>query len=123
MESFENKNGDFLITDNSIVPQVKTVTVTAALPKGTVLAKKGTSYVPLGTTVTDENEVTAVLPPNCILAENSILFGAETSVNAAAYSAGKFNSQKLTALEDYTITDDDITELRRLGIFIENTVI
>ena len=112
-------NFDNLIFD--IEPAVKQKPVTVAsgqgkLTRGSALGLNSTGKcVILGT-----EETEAVCPANCILAEDVDTTSGD--VQAMAFIAGHFNKQALTLKADYTMTDEDMENFRKGGIFLSDSI-
>ena len=77
------------------------------LPRGTILAKNGDGKLEVLGKNTDSKAYGILTDP----VENS---DEETPVTV--YISGKFNSNKVSAAEGYTITEDDKDTLRAYGI-------
>lgn len=115
MTELSKKIGDMefdgLVTDltppvqirGGTIAKVETVTI---YKRGTIFGKKedGTLSIYDGTTT-----------PDCILCDEAVV-GADADVNAAVYTAGCFDSGKVTVAEGYTLTVADIDNLRTRGI-------
>lgn len=106
---------DGLITDITPKTQVRGKTIRkmneeTVLKRGTVLGVSATDnkLVVLGT---DGEEATA----DCILCDD-ITVGTADDVVATVYTAGCFNTNKITVAEGYTMTDEDFNNLRKYGI-------
>lgn len=112
---------DGLITDVTPAPIVRGGTIrkldtAATLKRGTVLAKSsGTAgdgkLVILGTSA-ESNET---LTPDCILCDD-VDVGTAEDVTVPVYFAGCFDPNKVIVDESYTVTEDDIDNLRERGI-------
>jgi hypothetical protein len=110
-------NYDGLITDLNPPVQVrggtiaKTAEITTYL-RGAIFAKSVTDnklYV-LGS---DSGGATFL--PDCILCDDTEI-GTADDVNAAVYTAGCFDPEKVSVAEGYTITEADKDELRKRNI-------
>ncbi|MBR2131404.1 MAG: head decoration protein [Oscillospiraceae bacterium] len=115
MTELSKKIGDMefdgLVTDLTPPVQVRggtiaKVTAVTIYKRGTIFGKKedGTLSIYDGTTT-----------PDCILCDE-VVVGTDADVNVAVYSAGCFDSGKVTVAEGYTITHADIDNLRTRGI-------
>ena len=109
---------DGLVTDTTPKVEVRGKTIRklsaeTKLKRGTVLAKSSVDnkLVVLGTTAATSETLT----PDCILCDD-IVVGTTEDVIATVYTAGCFNTQKITAASSYTITDADYDTLRKYGI-------
>lgn len=128
MENLSNKLGemtfDGLIADLTPKPQVgggviRKLSAKATLKRGTILAKSsGTTgdgkLVVLGSTAAT-NEV---LTPDCVLCDD-INVGTTDDEKVAVYTAGCFNSGKVTVASGYTISAGDLDNLRMRGIVLK----
>ena len=105
-------NYDGLITDLNPPVQVHGGTIAklsakATYMRGTILAKDGDGkLVILGT---------ADSVPDCILCDDTEI-GTTADVNAAVYTAGCFDPDKVTVKDAYDITEEDRDELRKRNI-------
>lgn len=104
-------NYDGLITDLNPPVQVRGGTMAGlaaaeTYPRGTILAKS------------DDNKLYILAAgagtPDCILCDDTEID--EDDVNAAVYTAGCFNPEKVTVADGYTITEADKDELRKRNI-------
>lgn len=112
---------DNLITD--LTPKVETrgktirkVTETVVLKRGTVLAMSSGEagdgkLVILGATAAEKE----ILTPDCILCDDTEVDGT-ADVEAVVYTAGCFNTGRVTVKEDYEMTEEDFDALRKYGI-------
>ena len=121
------QNYDGLITDVNPAVFVAGATIRkgaaeASYVRGTIFAKsnKDSKLVILGSTPAEaeSNADPEVLTPYCILCED-ITVGTDADENAAVFTAGCFDPEKLVAKEDYTITEADKDALRNGGIFLK----
>ena len=109
-------NYDGLITDLNPPVQVRGGTLSklstaATYARGTILAKSDADnklYI-LGSTGS------GTLTPDCILCDDTDI-GTVNDLNAAVYTAGCFDPDKVTVAENYTITEADKDELRMRNI-------
>ena len=106
---------DGLIADVTPKVQVRGKTIRklsaeTVLKRGTVLGVSATDkkLVVLGT---DGETATA----DCILCDD-ITVGKDEDVIATVYTAGCFNTNKITVAEGYTMTDEDYNNLRKYDI-------
>lgn len=125
MTELSKKIGDMdfdgLIADINPAPQVnggviRKLEEKATLKRGTILAKSsGTAgdgkLVVLGTTAA-ENET---LTPDCILCDD-IEVGTSADEKVAVYTAGCFNTNKITVADGHTMTEEEKDKLRERGI-------
>lgn len=86
------------------------------LKRGTILAKSSDTagdgkLVALGTAAASNETLT----PDCILCDD-IEVGTENDEPVAVYTAGCFDPEKVTAADEYTITESDKDALRMRGI-------
>ncbi len=112
---------DGLVSDITPKTEVRAGTIRklsekATLKRGTILAiSSGTAgdgkLVVLGTTAAS-NET---LAPHSILTDD-IEVGTDADVSTTVYTAGCFNSDKVTVADNYTITAADLDTLRKYGI-------
>lgn len=112
---------DNLIAD--LTPKVETrgkiirkVTEATVLKRGTILSKSAGEngdgkLVILGT----EAEEGETLNPDCILCDDTETDGT-ADVEAVVYTAGCFNTGRVTVKEDYKMTEEDFDALRKYGI-------
>lgn len=87
--------------------------------RGTVLGKsdKDSKLVIFGT----EAEEGENIAPYCVLSDN-VEVSAESDTTAVAYRCGNFNRAALIVAENYTMTDKDEDELRKLDIILTDTM-
>lgn len=90
------------------------------LKRGTILAKSsGTAgdgkLVALGTTAATNETLT----PDCVLCDD-IEVGTTADETVAVYTAGCFNTGKVTVKDGYTITDADRDNLRMRDIILKS---
>jgi hypothetical protein len=111
-------NYDGLISDINPPVEVRgriisKVTAAAMLPRGTVLAvsKNDGRVYPLGSSAPTGDTLTA----DCVLCDD-VTIGMTADVKASVYTAGCFNTNKITVNDDYTITRTDFDELRKRNI-------
>ena len=114
-------NYDGLITDITPKTEVRGKTIRklsakSTLKRGTILAmSSGTAgdgkLVILGTTAATNETLT----PDCILCDD-IEVGTTDDVIACVYTAGCFDSNKVTVKSGYTITAADFDALRKYNI-------
>lgn len=111
-------NYDGLITD--ITPKtevrgktIRKLTEKAVLVRGTILAKSSEDdkLVVLGESANGGETLT----PDCILCDD-VEVGTDADVNAAVYTAGCFDPNKVTVKAEYTIKAEDYDALRKYGI-------
>lgn len=112
---------DGLLTDIKPAPEVRGGTIrklsaAATLKRGTILAKSsGTGgdgkLVALGTTAVSNEALT----PDCVLCDD-VEIGTAADENAAVYTAGCFDPDKVSVAYGYSITDGDKDNLRMRGI-------
>ena len=83
------------------------------LKRGTILAKssKDNTLVVLGTAATDGETLT----PDCILCDDTVV-GTDADVSVSVYTAGCFNTNKITVADGYTMTEEDYDNLRKYNI-------
>lgn len=129
MATFSRKLGemnyDGLITDLTPKTEVRGKTIrkleaAGTLVRGTVLAmSSGTAgdgkLVVLGSTAASNETLT----PDCILCDD-IDVGTDIDVNAAVYTAGCFDPDKVTVKESYKLTDADYDTLRKYSIVFKS---
>lgn len=113
-------NYDGLITD--IIPAVQTrggviAKLTASeddtveptvYKRGTLLGRNAAGKLVVYDGETDN-------PPDCILCDDVTVDDKE-DVTVTVYTAGCFNTNKVTVADSYTLTGKDFTELRKLNI-------
>lgn len=128
MKNLNSKLGemtfDGLIADLTPKAQVgggviRKLSAEATLKRGTILAKSsGTAgdgkLVVLGTTAATNETFT----PDCVLCDD-IKVGTIEDEKVAVYTAGCFNSGKVTVTSGYTITADDLDNLRMRDIVLK----
>ena len=112
---------DGLLTDIKPAPEVRGGTIrklsaAATLKRGTILAKSsGTGgdgkLVALGTTAVSNETLT----PDCILCDD-VEIGTAADENAAVYTAGCFDPDKVIVASGHSITESDKDNLRMRGI-------
>lgn len=109
---------DGLVADTTPKVEVRGKTIRklsaeTELKRGTVLAKSSVDnkLVVLGTAAATSETLT----PDCILCDD-IVVGTTEDVIATVYTAGCFNTKKITVASSYTITDADYDALRKYGI-------
>lgn len=112
---------DNLITD--LTPKVETrgrtirrTTATAILKRGTILAMSSGEggdgkLVVLGTEAGEGETLT----PDCVLCDDTTVDDT-ADVEAVVYTAGCFNTGRVTVKEDYEMTAADFDALRKYGI-------
>ncbi len=95
---------------------IRKLAAATTLVRGTLLAKSSTDgkLVVIGTE-TAEGET---LTPDCILCDD-IEVGTSEDVSTTVYTAGCFNSNKVTVNDSYTITDTDLDNLRKYSIVLK----
>jgi len=110
-------NYDGLISDLNPPVEVRGRTIAhgdaeATYKRGTVFAvsENDEKIYPLGTEIDDDS-----LTPDCILIDDTVV-GTSEDVIATVYTAGCFDSGKVTVKEGYTITAADLDELRKRNI-------
>lgn len=116
---------DGLISDTVPQVQVRAGTIrklgtAATLKRGTIMAKSsGTAgdgkLVILGTTAATNETLT----PDCILADD-VSVGTSADVAVAVYTAGCFDSAKITVKAGYTFSEADKDTLRKYGIVFKD---
>lgn len=119
MAKFIEKIGE-MVYDNLIAdPTVKIITESATILSGAGALKRGT-VLGIGTDgklgVLGNDGLTA----HAILCDDVDASGAD--VVAEVYLTGKFNANALIVKDSYTMTAEDIANLRNGGIFLENAV-
>ena len=87
-------------------------TAGTTLKRGTVLAKGDDGCAAIATATTGK--------PYAILADDTAL--STDKVVADAYETGHFNKKKLSVADGYTLTADDVQELRKLGIVLSDSI-
>lgn len=109
---------DGLVTDVTPKVQVRGKTIRkmsaeTELKRGTILAKSSVDgkLVVLGTTAVNSETLT----PDCILCDD-ITVGTTDDVIATVYTAGCFNTEKITVASGYTMTEADADALRKYDI-------
>jgi len=111
-------NHDGLITDLNPPVQVfgRTIAKTSAdklFKRGMIMARSeanGNLY-PLGSVPGASDTLT----PDCVLCDDTLVTPGG-NVNAAVYTAGCFDPGKITVADGYTMTDEDMDELRMRNI-------
>ena len=88
------------------------------LKRGTILAKssKDNTLVVLGTTATDGETLT----PDCILCDD-VVVGTGADISVSVYTAGCFNTNKITVADGYTMTEEDYDNIRKYDIVFKGT--
>ncbi len=102
---------DGLIIDGKHSLDVKSISITVA--KETTFAR--------GTLIGTDGQIYAGIDgqtPDCILTDEVVGTGAATVVTA--YKSGNFNKDALIVASDYTLTDADIENMRKVGLFVES---
>ncbi len=86
------------------------------LVRGTLLAKSSADgkLVVIGTEAAEGETLT----PDCILCDD-IEVGTTEDVPTTVYTAGCFNSNKVTVSDGYTITGTDLDNLRKYSIILK----
>ena len=106
---------DGLIAD--VTPKVQVRGKTIRKMSAETVLKRGTV---LGVSATDNKLVVLgtsgeTLTADCILCDE-ITVGKDEDVIATVYTAGCFNTNKITVAEGYTMTDEDYDNLRKYDI-------
>lgn len=97
------------------------LTAEATYPRGTVLVRsaENNNLLILGTAVPEDDDPTDTYTLYGILCDDTTV-GTDEDVFASVYTAGCFDSDKVTVAEDYTMTEDDKDQLRMRGIVFRN---
>ena len=85
------------------------------IKRGTLMAMSSTDskLVPLGTTAAEGETLT----PDCILCDDTVV-GTE-DVTATVYASGCFNANRITIVNDHTITAAEKDTLRKYDIILK----
>lgn len=130
MERCMNTNAFSVESDNllyggsqPILTDAITIKASESIKRGSIIAKVSTThrYLILGDSLTEEEtQANAIAIPDCITAQDIAvedITGEEVVV--AVYISGLFNGNSILSKREEELTEEELEELRKKGIFIK----